>query len=127
MADLMRPDMTLELEHHVEPTAALASWWSRIGVIPGILATADKCEGLFDQILDPGMDIGQYVKDTTTAFEPGGIHEDEDVILLDLVRSEGFIFAAHSFAHWSGAGSRGWGWGWIWCRVLLKYCRNKVV
>ncbi|KAH9071400.1 hypothetical protein EDB83DRAFT_2363401, partial [Lactarius deliciosus] len=68
----------LEL-HHVEPAAALASWWSRIRVIPGILATAGKCEGLFDQILDAGTDIGQYVKDTTAAVEPGGIREDEDV------------------------------------------------
>ncbi|KAH9071482.1 alpha/beta-hydrolase [Lactarius deliciosus] len=77
MADLVRPGVTPELKHHVEPAAAPADWWSGLeGVYPRILITAGEHEGLFDQIIDVSKIIGQHVKDTTTVIEPGGIHED---------------------------------------------------
>src|SRR6266702_6429696 len=77
MADLVRPGVTTELKHHVEPAAAPASWWSGLdGVYPRILITAGENEGLFDEIIDTNRVIGQHVKDTTMVVEPGGIHED---------------------------------------------------
>ncbi|KAI9447591.1 alpha/beta-hydrolase [Lactarius indigo] len=77
MADLVRPGVTPELQHHVEPATAPASWWSGFdGVYPRILITAGEHEGLFDQIIDVSRVIEKHVKDTTTVVEPGGIHED---------------------------------------------------
>ncbi len=77
MADLVRPGVTTELKHHVEPAAAPASWWSGLdGVYPRILITVGEHEGLFDQIIDASRVISQHVKDTTTVVELGGMHED---------------------------------------------------
>ena len=73
----MRLGVTPELEHHVEPANAPASWWSGLDrVYPRILITTGEHEGLFDQIIEVSSVIGQHVKDTTTVVEPGGIHED---------------------------------------------------
>ncbi|KAH9071481.1 alpha/beta-hydrolase [Lactarius deliciosus] len=77
MSDLVRPGVTPELKHHVEPATAPAGWWSGLdGVYPRILITAGEDEGLFDEIVDTSRVIGEHVKDTTTVVEPGGIHED---------------------------------------------------
>jgi acetyl esterase/lipase len=77
MADLVNLGVTPELKHHVEPASAPASWWSGLDrVYPRILITAGEHEGLFDQIIDASVVIGQHVKDTTTVVEPGGTHED---------------------------------------------------
>jgi hypothetical protein len=77
MADLVNLGVTPELKHHVEPASAPASWWSGLdGVYPHILVTMGEHEGPFDQIIDASGTISQYVKDTTTVVEPGGLHED---------------------------------------------------
>jgi acetyl esterase/lipase len=77
MGDVVRLGVTPELEHHVEPATAPASWWAGLdGVYPRILITTGEHEGLFDQIIDASSVIGQHVKDTTTVVEPGGVHED---------------------------------------------------
>ena len=77
LADLVRPGVTPELEHHMEPASAPASWWSGLdGVFPRILITIGEHEGPFDQIIDVCNVIGQHVKDTTTVVELGGVHED---------------------------------------------------
>ncbi|KAH9053303.1 alpha/beta-hydrolase [Lactarius vividus] len=60
MSDLVRAGVTPELQHHVEPATA-AGWLD---------------EGMFDEIIETSRVIGQYVKDTKTVVEPGGIHED---------------------------------------------------
>lgn len=77
MGDLVKLGVTPELEHHVEPATAPASWWSGLdGVFPRILITAGEHEGLFDQIIDTSSVFREHVKDTTTVVEPGGTHED---------------------------------------------------
>ena len=77
MADQVKPGVTPELKHHVEPATAPAIWWSGLnGVYPRILITMGERECLFDQIIEASGPIGQHVKDMTTVVEPGGLHED---------------------------------------------------
>jgi hypothetical protein len=77
MIDLVKPGVTPELQHHVEPTSAPAIWWSGLdGVYPHLLVTMGEHECLFDQIIDVCGALGQHVKDMTTVVEPGGVHED---------------------------------------------------
>ena len=77
MADQVKPGVTPELKHHVEPATVPAIWWSGLDeVYPRILITMGEHEVLFDQIIDASRVIGQHMKDMTTVVEPGGIHED---------------------------------------------------
>ena len=77
MADQVKPGVTPELKHHVEPATVSAIWWSGLDeVYPRILITMGEHECLFDQIIEASGPIGQHVKDMTTVVEPGGLHED---------------------------------------------------
>jgi acetyl esterase/lipase len=88
--DAVRPGITPELRHHLEPGVAPRGWWNGLErVFSRVLVTAGEHEALIDQIQAAAAAITEDgVKDTMVFVLPRGVHED---FILAFMSGEGGI------------------------------------